>query len=151
MDLVGDPQAAPRDVPVALDEWSQSLLPKDAVLVDKKRRGERPHAIMLRHLAILVQQDRQPKSKLPPKRIDRRSVFLQITVNSMNRSPCMPSARRWSSGISVRHGMHHVAQKLTSTTFPRCWARSPVPPSRSGSLMSGAGEPGRAIADVEAA
>src|SRR5436190_13316923 len=34
------------------------------------------------------------------------------------------------SGISFRHGAHHVAQKFTTTHFPRCRARSKWPPSK---------------------
>src|SRR5438067_2177612 len=46
--------------------------------------------------------------------------------------------RRSMAGISSRHGGHHVAQKLTSTTLPR-WAESlKLPPSGVGSAKSSA-------------
>src|SRR6266436_5454492 len=43
------------------------------------------------------------------------------------------------SGISARHGPHHVAQKFTSTTFPLEPARVTGLPSRPARWKSGAG------------
>jgi len=42
------------------------------------------------------------------------------------------------TGISNRHGAHHVAQKLSNTTFPRKAARFTVRPSRSLTAKPGA-------------
>src|SRR6185436_3348246 len=44
-----------------------------------------------------------------------------------------------SSGISCRHGPHHVAQKLIMTTWPLYWARLMVLPPRAFSWNCGAG------------
>src|SRR6185436_12171138 len=44
-----------------------------------------------------------------------------------------------SSGISSRHGLHHVAQKLIITTWPLNWERSMVLPPRPESWKLGAG------------
>src|SRR3954467_9929725 len=44
-----------------------------------------------------------------------------------------------SSGISCRHGPHHVAQKLIITTLPLNWLRSTVEPPRPDSWKAGAG------------
>ena len=46
-------------------------------------------------------------------------------------------ATRWSAGISWRHGWHHVAQKFTTTTFPREAERRRVCPV--GTLYSKSG------------
>src|SRR5688572_32112877 len=44
-----------------------------------------------------------------------------------------------SSGISCRHGPHHVAQKLIMTTWPLNWERSIALPPRPESWKPGAG------------
>src|SRR5262249_53442796 len=44
-----------------------------------------------------------------------------------------------SSGISCRHGPHHVAQKLIMTTWPLNWDRLMVLPPREASWKAGAG------------
>src|SRR5690349_16899287 len=43
-----------------------------------------------------------------------------------------------SSGISVRHGPHHVAQKLIITTWPLYWARLTLEPAMAASSKFGA-------------
>ena len=43
------------------------------------------------------------------------------------------------TGAIIRHGPHPVAQKSSTTTFPRKSFRDTVPPSRSGSEKAGAG------------
>src|SRR6266498_1037579 len=40
------------------------------------------------------------------------------------------------SGASARHGLHHEPQKLTTTTLPRSWAASYVPPPSSSPVTS---------------
>jgi hypothetical protein len=46
------------------------------------------------------------------------------------------------AGISSSHGAHHVAQKFSSTTWPRSEARLTSPsPERRGSVKSGAALP----------
>ena len=47
-------------------------------------------------------------------------------------------AGRPRSGISARHGGHHVAQKLTMTTLPRSEAADSSRPSRSLTVNAGA-------------
>src|SRR5262249_9846178 len=42
------------------------------------------------------------------------------------------------AGISSRHGGHHVAQKLTRTTLPRCSDNRKLPPSGVGKVKSSA-------------
>src|SRR4249920_1294590 len=44
-----------------------------------------------------------------------------------------------SSGISSRHGLHQVAQKLIMTTWPLNWERSMALPLRPVSWNAGAG------------
>src|SRR5678816_4832132 len=44
-----------------------------------------------------------------------------------------------SSGISLRHGPHQLAQKLIITTWPLNWERSMVLPPRPESWKPGAG------------
>src|SRR4051812_28418991 len=56
------------------------------------------------------------------------------------------SYRRFSCGISWRHGPHQVAQKLTITTRPRCSFRRRFAPPIACSVKSGAAVAG-AIAD----
>src|SRR5882762_5016615 len=46
-----------------------------------------------------------------------------------------------SSGISPRHGAHHVAHKLSRTTLPLYWDRERSLPSRSLRVISGTGLP----------
>src|SRR5258708_38610487 len=46
-----------------------------------------------------------------------------------------------SSGISPRHGAHHVAHKLSRTTLPLYWERERSLPSRSLRVISGTGLP----------
>src|SRR5450432_1305741 len=64
-----------------------------------------------------------------------------------------PSARYWpctrrSTGNSLRHGIHHEAQKFTTTPFPRRSLRRILPPprrrgrSKSGAMLPAAATPG---------
>src|SRR5690606_16906268 len=60
------------------------------------------------------------------------------------RRPCGPYSRSasTSTGCSWMHGTHHVAQKLSSTTWPRSAPRLTVSPSSEASVNSGASRPG---------
>src|SRR3990172_6392294 len=49
------------------------------------------------------------------------------------------------AGISARQGGHQVAQKLTSTTFPRSPDRLACPPPSSSRVKSGALKPSRGL------
>src|SRR6267378_3994540 len=59
-------------------------------------------------------------------------------ATSTNPASLWRRQRRSMAGISSRHGGHHVAQKFTSTTLPRCSESLKLRPSGMGSAKSSA-------------
>src|SRR6266403_134248 len=59
-------------------------------------------------------------------------------ATSTNPASLWRRQRRSMAGISARHGGHHVAQKFTSTTLPRCSESLKLRPSGMGSAKSSA-------------
>ena len=60
------------------------------------------------------------------------------TVPAPERCSCL--CVRSSTGASALHGVHHEAQKFSTTTFPRSPATDCVPsPPSTGSVLLGAG------------
>src|SRR5687767_2812837 len=72
-----------------------------------------------------------------------RAFAASSTAIPTNCSPA-PACSRWAFtniGISSRHGAHHVAQKLTTTSLPRHWASDWAVPSTSGSVTASSVSP----------
>src|SRR4051812_28856003 len=66
------------------------------------------------------------------------AVFLSSSEAPRKTTPLLLQAFSASTiiGISSRHGMHHVAQKLSTTTLPRRLLRLTFAPSRVVSVRS---------------
>src|SRR5712691_9488314 len=77
-DLLRHPRATPGRIFTAVGQRAKPLLAQDSLLVDQESGRQRAHAIALRHIAVLVEQNRQPESELLSECIDRWCVFLQV-------------------------------------------------------------------------
>ena len=100
-------------------------------------------------LLLLVDQDRKRHAALARERPRDRGRLALVDAEHARPCPAFSRAKRCSAGISSRHGGHHVAQMLSSTTWPRWRASESVRPSVAANverLRGRAGQRGRAAA-----
>ena len=122
-----------------------------AVAVDEERRRQAEQAVLVAHLAVAVDQQRELDAVLLGERLDDAAALLQVRARrSRGPRPGSSSYAATNCGISLRQGLHHVAQKFSTTGCPRKSLSRVSPPATASSRKSGASAPSSAATSAPA-